>query len=112
MTPTEAEIRAALASALEDSSIDIGAWVHELLRPLTYAPPEDRGPNYPDGLWDDLRPSQHAYLEGLREEVYAKVQPMEEEITTRITELVVRAALDFAAAFPDAPRATREAVPA
>jgi hypothetical protein len=108
IAPTEQEIRTAIQAALDDSDIDIGAWVHDLVRPLSYAPPEQRGNNYGGCLWDDLRPSQAALLEALIEGIYNKVQPLEDDVTARIRESVVEAALEFAAAYPDAPRANVE----
>ncbi len=110
--PTEAEIRAAVLEALDDSRIDVGEWVQDMLQPITYVPQADRGPAWRIGLWDDLPPSQSAFLEALGEGVYQKVQPLEAELTARILEYVVEAGLEFAARFPDASRPAREAVSA
>jgi hypothetical protein len=110
--PTEGEIRAAVQEAIDRSDIDIGAWTYQILQPLGYIPPEDRGPGWERNadlqLWDDLRPSQDAVLEGLIESVHREVQPIEAEVIDRIREAVVRAALAFAAQYPDAPRAERK----
>ena len=107
--PSEQEIREAVQAALDDSSVDIGEWVHTMLAPLLFVPPGERGPAYEVGLWDDLRPSQAERLDNLIEGVYIRIQPLEEEVTTKIREAIVEAALTFAAEYPDAPRGRQEA---
>ena len=79
-----------------------------LLQPLQYAPEDERLPSYRYGLWDDLRPSEDAYLTGLCDAIYEEIQPIQRDVTARIADAVVRAALTFAAAYPDAPRAVLE----
>lgn len=102
-TPTEVEIRAAIQAALDSSDIDIGTWVHDLGLPLD-----------PDGgvLWADLRGSEAEVLSDLLNAVYVQADAIEAEAVTRITELLVYAAMEFARRYPDAPRAPREAVTA
>lgn len=100
--PTEAEIREILAEA----EPDIGELISEFTNLLAYVPPGSRGPAYTPGLWDDLRPSQENRLLDLLDNVY---EELKEAIRKMIEDRVVAAALAFAAEFPDAPRAQREA---
>lgn len=112
--PTETEIREAIQAAVDDSSVDLGEWVYEILSPIQYTPPAARGGGYDDTehLWDDLRPTQDARLAELREAIYSAVQADERKIVKRIQEMAVQAALTFAQEFPDAPRSAREPVTA
>jgi hypothetical protein len=103
--PTEQEIRAAVRAALDDSDIDIGEWVHELVAPISYSAPSERGEAYEPALWDDLRPSQAALLQSLIEVIYTKSDALQNEVLARIEDYVVEAGLAFAAEHPDAPRA-------
>jgi hypothetical protein len=109
--PTEAEIREVVFS-LDVSQLDIGLWVYDLARPVRYLPPEQDFPAHAPGLWDDLRPSQTARLDALMEEVYDKADAVQAETVAKIQEYIVGAAMQFAAEYPDAPRAVREPVPA
>lgn len=98
----EAEIHAACRYALDDSSeIDIGSWVHELARPISFHPDDDP----PSSLWTDLRPSEAKRLSDLLERVYRTADAWEAEIVDRIIAAVVEAGVTFAAEYPDAPRA-------
>ncbi len=110
--PTEAEIREAVQEALDASTIDISEWVFEMSTPILYIPPAERLNGNRGALWDDLRPSQAAYLTALQEAIDGEAQAIEKEVTDRLAEAIVRAALDFASTFPDAPRAVREPVTA
>lgn len=100
---TEDEIRAAIEASLDRApSPDVGELIYEFLRVLRYEAPKDRGPNYGDCLWDDLRPSQAAVLSARIDGIYLD---LEGPIEHMIIDAVTAAALAFAAEFPDAPRA-------
>lgn len=113
--PTEAEIRAAVAGAVIDCGYDIGDAAFALAAPIRYLTPAEDPEHVLSThcLWDDLRPSQAERLSELMEEIFTKGDLIiEQEVLPRIRGLVAEAALTFAAEFPDAPRATREAVTA
>lgn len=114
--PTEAEIREAANAPVLTDSDEIGSLVYELLGPIRYLPPEEDSPGRSISagcLWDDLRPSQAARLQDLLDGIYTKTDTLiQKEVIPRIRELVVEAALTFAAEYPDAPRAVREPVTA
>jgi len=100
--PTEGEIRALVDAPVVDVTDEIGATVYDIVRVL-----QD------EGLWTDLRPSQEKRLEDLIESVYAKTDAfVVDELIPAIRGFAVEAALTFAAEYPDAPRAAKEAVPA
>jgi hypothetical protein len=105
--PTEDEIREAVRRASDTSRFDVGQLVYDLLRPLHYVRPAERGPAYGDGpkLWDDLRPSQAARLDDLSDAVYTEGNSLEATLIETLREMVIRAALTFATEYPDAPRA-------
>lgn len=102
--PTEAEIRA----AIDEANPDFGELVYEFTRCVSYADPGTRGFAYEPRLYEDLRPSERERLEALLSEVY----DLEEPVLKMIEDRVVAAVLTFAAEYPDAPRAIREAVAA
>jgi hypothetical protein len=103
--PTEAEIRTAVEGALGRSrEIDVGSWVHELVQPIAYYPPEDRINRPPDCLWDNLRPSEAERLSALVEQIYVAADEWETYVVQQITERILAAGLTFASEFPDAPR--------
>lgn len=114
--PTEAEIRGASSATFPRDSDEVASLVFELAGPLRWVPPTElvTGATVNDDcLWDDLRPSQAARLQELYDDIYPKVDVLiQQEVVPRIRELVVEAALTFAAEYPDAPRAVREPVPA
>ena len=101
--PSEEEIRAALAREWKRS--------HQPWPPS----PElewDLGWNRFAGMGDEVfdleefRPSEVERLDSLRHDATA---PLRAEIERRLTDAVVSAILAFAAEYPDAPRAQREA---
>lgn len=96
--PTEAEIRQRIASDLR--AIDFDALIHDAAAAINYVAPIDRGPAYRGALWDNLRPKEAARLEELLDAVYEADGALRVLLVDRIT----RAALTFAAEFPDAPR--------
>jgi hypothetical protein len=107
--PTEAEIRERVTAALAAGRhrIDIGEWVYDLSEPI------HSDQNGDTGVWADLRPSEADELADLVETIYARADEIERTAIASITDMVVEAALAFAAAHPEAQRApTREPVPA
>jgi hypothetical protein len=94
--PTEEEIRAAIA---REWGRDIGRDFHDAFTGCQLL-----GDSLFD--WDDMRPSEQ---ERLNELTHSAVDPIRADAQRRINEALVSAGLSFAAEYPDAPRATREA---
>jgi hypothetical protein len=112
--PTEEEIRSAVKAALDErGDIDIGQWVHDLAAPIGYHArdldaPRGTGTSWSSPcLWDDLRPTEAERLSDLLEAIYHQADAWEAEVLAKITEAVVAAGVQFAAEYPDAPRARR-----
>src|SRR5438445_13676793 len=118
-TPTEEEIRAAVeARSTHYRSDDPGKHLDEAIEDWSNlfavnAPDsvtgetwgdfvEDQQEPGPDDLWWDLRPTEAARLEAIRQEAVERAQRRAREI---VIEELVAAGLRFAEEFPDAPRA-------
>jgi hypothetical protein len=99
MTPTEAEIREALAHEMVERVSDhSGDVVYDASEPLRK-------------LWncDEFRASETAVWEALVEVVY---QQADHRFAEFLLDELTRVGVEFARQYPDAPRATRETVPA
>ncbi len=97
--PTEAEIRAAVDEGLEKDPTgpDFGDVIYRYTSNLDWDEDQTTAP----GVWRDLRPSERERLRELLSEVYE----IEETFHAMTVEAAVKAALTFAAEFPDVPRA-------
>ena len=110
-TPTEEEIRAALARA----------WTAPR-NPITFNASAESGidnavsalMSLHDGLhdWGDMRQTETDRLDVIMEEEFCSVSEMIAAASVAAIEAIVRAELRFWSEFPDAPRAVREPVPA
>lgn len=96
---TEAEIRAEIDRTLDPIAADIGSLIYDYQGPINYVAP-DQGE--PASLWRNLRPSEAQRLDELQGAMYRELEPV---IDALIRDAVVKAALTFAAEYPDAPRA-------
>lgn len=99
MTPTEAEIREAVAfEMLEQITDRVGDVVYAAAIPLRE-------------LWnpDDFRASETADWDRIMGKVYARA---DETFVALLVDELTRAGVEFAKAHPDAPRAVREPVTA
>jgi hypothetical protein len=116
--PTEAEIRAAILAELAElpgdnevdkltDTVDRFSYAVDWHRDRDIA--TDELIEYSADIWTDLRPSQ---ADRLAELVGTARQRAYERAHAVILEEFVSAALAFAAEYPDAPRATREAATA
>lgn len=119
--PTEAEIRAALLSWLEEPSpmaggtmrsaiVEVINNVADVLDVAAFDVLDSSDPGRPDGdgFWRDLRPSEALYL---REQLEAAVTRASVACVRIIVRELVAAGVRFAERYPDAPRQP-EAVPA
>ncbi len=121
--PTEAEIREAIAlrttlyvdnpvKHLREVVEDFGAFMHGPAFAILESsdPRGDEDPSEADDIWgNDLRPSEAKALMFYFQEA---VERAVSDARAAIEAAFVDAALRFAAEFPDAPRAKRQAVPA
>lgn len=97
--PTEAEIREVIA----DNTIfdaDFGTVIHRYVSAIAFGP-DEYGIDEDSRIWTDLRPSETKRLGDLIDEVY----DLADKFQAEVVEATVRAALTFAAEYPDATRA-------
>jgi hypothetical protein len=101
-TPTEREIREAINTDWKDRS---RSWPYlEMTASIEAIAPM---------LWEGLDPSEEERLDYLLGEAKSLAESeVLERFREEVTEATVRALLQFAEEYPDAPRAQREGVPA
>jgi hypothetical protein len=94
---TEEEIRGLINENL--GPFDVGEAISRVIALISY---DDDDPVHEGLLWTNLDPSEQARLEELIDTVY----DMSDSLKAKVVDATVRAALTFAAEYPNAPRAS------
>lgn len=105
--PTEAELRAIIERHQDQRLPDPADFAFAFVSPIEYVPEDEIG-NHVNRVWDNLRPEEAERLTQLMDEVFTVAERELAIVEERCREAAVRAALTFAAEYPDAPRARAE----